>query len=75
VVEESDALEEHEEEPTDNYAYQLIELIKKLDAGSGADITEVIDQSKISGAEKYITTLLNEGEIFEIRSGKLKVLE
>jgi len=72
---ESNIPDVHEEEQTNNYAYQLIALIKKLDAGSGADITDVIGQSKISGAEKYITTLLNEGEIFEIRSGKLKVLE
>lgn len=64
-----------EEQPVDNYAYQLINLIKKLDAGSGAEMNEVISQSKIKDAEKYLTTLMNEGEIFEIRPGKLKVLE
>ncbi len=65
----------YEEEPIDNYAHNIITLIKKLDAGSGADINEVIKQSKIKDTEKYITALLNEGEIFELRAGKLKVLE
>jgi hypothetical protein len=68
-------LEEPDEEPKTNYAAIIIKTIKELDSGSGADIDKVIKMSKLDDAEKYIETLLNEGEIFELRAGKIKVLE
>lgn len=50
-------------------------LIKKLDTGDGADIGSVIENAHQPDAEKMITSLLEKGEIFEVRKGKVKVLE
>ena len=58
-----------------NYASIILSTIKKLDNGDGAGIQDVIKQSKLEKADKFIHDLLNEGEIFEIRAGKLKILE
>lgn len=49
----------------------VIGFIKKLDVGKGADYEEVLEKAK---NEKIITALLEDGEIFEIKPGKLKVL-
>lgn len=53
----------------------IYNLIKEMDEGDGADIEDVIKESKNAAAEKLITNLLKDGEIFEISPGKLKVLE
>lgn len=63
-----------EEKPT-NYFQKLVEYIKDLDTGQGADTDEVIRRSGINNASELIKKLIEEGEIFEIRTGKLKVLE
>lgn len=52
----------------------LIELIAKLDSGEGADIQEVMQKSKTPEAENLITALLEAGEIYEIKKGRIKVL-
>jgi len=54
---------------------KILQLIQKLDKGDGADTEDVIIESKDSECEKIINNLLKEGEIFEITSGRLKVLE
>lgn len=79
---ESNELEISQEEPEiieeprgTNYSAIIIETIRKLDKGDGANTDEVIKESKQKNAEKYVDTLLNEGEIFELRPGKLKILE
>jgi len=59
----------------DNYASIILNTIKKLDKGDGANVNEVIKESKLTKADKYIISLINEGEIFEIRTGRLKILE
>ncbi|MCF7871674.1 OB-fold nucleic acid binding domain-containing protein [Candidatus Woesearchaeota archaeon] len=59
----------------ENISQKIVETIRKLDKGDGAEIEQVIDQIKNSDAEKYITLLINEGEIFEARPGKIKILE
>jgi RPA family protein len=56
-------------------AEEIIALIRKFDFGNGADIEEIIDNSKSKNAEKLIMSLLTEGEIFEIKAGRVKVLE
>jgi RPA family protein len=63
--------EEFEITPID----RVYELIKKHDAGDGADIDEVLHESKDKDTEKIINGLLEKGDIFEIRKGRLKVLE
>src|SRR3989344_3002892 len=51
-------------------------LIEKLDDKQGADINEVIENSKLieQEAEKIIKELIKEGEIFEIKSGRLRTI-
>ncbi len=50
-------------------------LIKKLDKGDGVSIEDVLKNSDNSVAENIINQLLENGDIFEIKPGKLKVLE
>jgi hypothetical protein len=53
----------------------ILEKISELDKGDGADTDEVISSLGIPEAEKIIENLLKEGEVFEISSGRIKVLE
>lgn len=53
----------------------IYSLIKELDNGEGADIEEVSKKSGLANPDSVISNLLKEGEIFEIRRGKLKILE
>lgn len=64
-----------EQKYEDNYALKIISTIRKLDKGDGANVNDVIKQSGLEKADKYIVSLINEGEIFEIRTGKIKILE
>lgn len=52
----------------------VLHAIRDLDDGSGADVAKVIAKAG-KAAEKVVTALLAEGEIFELRPGKVKVLE
>ncbi|MFH0869945.1 MAG: hypothetical protein V1866_02720 [archaeon] len=63
-----------EESPTVNPYQKIIEFIKDLDVGNGADINDVMKRSGIPAAEELIRKLIEEGEVFEIRPGKLKLL-
>jgi len=58
-----------------NYFQKITNFIKDLDAGSGADIEEVIKRSSVPDADALIRKLIEEGEVFEIRPGKLKLLD
>ena len=58
-----------------NPKQKVYKLIKALDKGEGVDIEEVRKQAKIKDCEEIIRALLQEGEIFEIKRGRLKVLE
>jgi RPA family protein len=49
-------------------------IVKSLDAGAGADYDEVIKKAGFPEAESAIRKLMENGDIFEIRAGKLKVL-
>ena len=52
----------------------IFELIKKNDSGEGVLTEEIISKSNVADAERIIKQLLEEGDIFEVRPGKLKVL-
>ena len=54
-----------------------LEIIKKLDKGQGADMTQVIKKMDLdeSEAKNVLVGLLKAGECFEPLKGKLKVLE
>lgn len=58
-----------------NPADQIINTIRRLDQGEGADTDEVLTAAEIKDGEAIINNLLKEGEIFEISNGKVKVLE
>jgi RPA family protein len=58
-----------------NPSTKIYGLIKSLDSGDGADVDQVIKDSGVKDAEKIISNLLMEGDIFEVRNGRLKVLE
>jgi RPA family protein len=61
--------------PPVNYFQKILEFIKDLDSGSGADAEEVIKRSGAPDADALIRKLIEEGEIFELKPGKLKILE
>jgi len=72
---ETGAVDDTEDKPLSGPVEKVIEHIQKLDSGDGADTEEVVSNSGIDNAEDIIENLLKEGEIFEITSGKVKVLE
>jgi len=61
-----------EEVPVNDEIYSLI---KSLDNGDGVSVDDVIKSSKDKSAEFIINKLLESGDIFEIKPGRLKVLE
>ena len=64
------------EEPVMESSSQIIyKLIKKMDGGNGVEVDNVIKNSNLNNTEEIISNLLQEGEIFELKPGKLKVLE
>lgn len=64
-----------EKTPPVNYFQKILSFIKDLDTGSGADIEEVVKRTEAPNADELIKKLIEEGEIFEIKAGKLKILE
>lgn len=61
--------------PAKNPFELLIMKIRELDAGGGADVEDILQALQFPDGEKYLRTLIEEGEIFETRPGKVKVLE
>jgi len=59
---------------TNPLAKNTLELIRELDNGEGADYEHVLNRLGSNG-EEVITQLLANGELFETRPGKLKLLE
>ena len=57
---------------SESYIDKLLESIRALDSGDGASYKEVV---KNIHDEKVISNLLLQGEIFEVKPGKLKVLD
>jgi exosome complex RNA-binding protein Csl4 len=51
----------------------LMAKIRELDAGGGVAIGDLL--TVVPEAEKFIRTLIEEGEIFEIKPGRVKILE
>ena len=50
----------------------LIDFIKKNDKGDGVDFKDML---QIKNSESIIEMMLKEGDIFEVRPGRFKVLE
>ena len=72
-VKEKPELDEKIEED-ENPIEVLLNTIRELDKGYGVDVDELISL-KGSDVESLITTLLQEGELFEVKPGMVKVLE
>ena len=56
---------------------RIYAMIETLDPGDGVDLSDVLVKAQAEGitsAEKAIAHMLEMGDIFEIRAGKLKVL-
>ena len=65
-----------EEEISEETFYdKIMNIIKRLDTGSGVLVDEIIRKSNSNNAEQLITELIKRGEIFEIGHGRVKVLE
>jgi len=56
---------------------KILNIIENLDKNEGSDLMEVVQESKLDeeAANTLIQELLKEGEIFEIKPGKLKIIE
>jgi RecJ-like exonuclease len=54
---------------------QVLNAIRSLDQGQGADTESVIESVGAQNAEKTISFLLQNGDVFEVSPGRLKVLE
>ena len=63
------------DESAGSVSEEIYLLIKKFDSGDGAPTDDIIKNSKAADAEKIINTLLENGDIFEIKPGRLKILE
>ena len=83
VVKEKEAVnydnveeESVEEIQIENNRQKILNLIEKLDIDSGADFSDIIKKSNIGKdeAKKLIEELLKEGEIFELKPGRLKLI-
>ncbi|MBI4439811.1 hypothetical protein HY638_02465 [Candidatus Woesearchaeota archaeon] len=59
----------------DDPAAKICQLIRSLDRGDGVEVERVLSESNIESCEKIISNLLKEGELFEIKPGRVKVLE
>ncbi|MBI2541130.1 hypothetical protein HYV80_00270 [Candidatus Woesearchaeota archaeon] len=73
IISEANAAESNIAEGACNK--DVYEMIKKLDSGDGVDIGEVIGSCQNKDAEAIIGKLLENGDIFEVKPGKIKVLE
>jgi len=54
---------------------EMFSLIKRLDSGDGVYIDEVVKNSDNAEAEVIINKMLESGDIFEVKPGKIKILE
>ena len=68
---EQEPVEDAEPVEEKNVFEKIVECIHELDKGEGVDMGEVL---KIGVSEQDVSKLLREGEIFEVKPGKLKSL-
>ena len=89
IEREREALETGEEPPAEQPSETVSEnrslsdteliyaMIEEFDSGEGADVAELLAKASergVKNAEKAIHMMLEMGDIFEIRAGKVKVL-
>jgi len=69
------ATEEIEVEEIETPQERLIKIIRKIDGGTGVDIQDIIQKTGKPRTEEIIKDMLNQGDIFEIKPGRIKILE
>lgn len=62
-----------EENPS--IADDVFSLIRKLDSGEGVLVEDIIKEYDSDGVEKILKKMLENGDVFEITPGKIKILE
>lgn len=73
-VEESAGVQNFVEE-NDVVIDELFSLIRKLDLGDGVLIEDILRECKRNSAENLLGKMLEKGDVFEIKPGKIKILE
>ncbi len=73
VVEEDVSEKQEQAEERVEGGQEIIQKIKELDEGNGAEVDDVIEG--VDNGERIMNNLMEEGEVFEIKPGKVKVLE
>jgi len=74
VEEKAEVIEEEIQQQEKNIIDLVLEKIKQLDKGEGADIEEIISALHHNETESTINNLIKEGEIFELKKGRVKLL-
>jgi hypothetical protein len=64
-----------EEEVVVSKADIILSTIRSLDKGDGADVEDVIKISAVADCEKLLGNMLKDGDIFQVRHGRLKTLD
>ncbi len=54
---------------------KMYEIIKEIDKGQGADYEEILKLAKMTNGEEVIMNLIKNGDVFEVKPGKIKVLD
>lgn len=79
IEKENTEQEEHQKaQGLENKTFDIImQTIKKMDDGDGADMENIITESGLSEeeVENVVNNLLMDGEAFEIKPGRLKLLD
>ncbi|MFH0977810.1 MAG: OB-fold nucleic acid binding domain-containing protein [Candidatus Woesearchaeota archaeon] len=61
-----------EQKPSDNMPAMILAAMRRLDKGDGVDYQALV--SELGCSEETIDSLLKQGELFQIRPGRLKLL-
>ena len=75
VTEEGLEVEDEDLSDSTNPLSKVFEAIRSLDSGAGVGFDEIIVKTRIDDVDAPIKRLLEQGDIFEIKPGRYKVLE
>jgi RPA family protein len=74
IISKEESIETESSEP-ESASQKIYKIIKENSNTEGIDIDKVVSISGLTDTEDIIKSLLSEGEIFEIRPGRIKILE
>lgn len=77
VIEEEQIIEESAIDSSSGERQKILSIIEKEDSGEGAELIKIISEAGMEerAANNLIQDLLKEGEIFEIKPGRIKLIE